>query len=61
MKRFELICFDNGNGNQTQLTCNGYTALELVALLELKKQEIIDAIKEAAGPAKVELDIAKGE
>lgn len=60
MKRFELVCFDDGSGNSSQLTCNGYTAFELVALLELKKQEIIDAIKEAAGPAKLEMGIVNG-
>lgn len=61
MKRFELIVFDDGNGNQTQLTSNGYTALEIMALLELKKQEVIDCIKESAGPAKFEVNILKGE
>ena len=40
------------------MTCDGYTAFELVALLELKKQEIIDAIKEAAGPSKLEMEVA---
>lgn len=60
MKRFELVCFDDGSGNSSQLACDGYTAFELVALLELKKQEIIDAIKEAAGPAKLKMDIENG-
>lgn len=60
MKRFELVCFDDGSGNSSQLTCDGYTAFELVALLELKKQEIIDAIKEAAGPAKLEMEVENG-
>lgn len=60
MKRFELVCFDDGSGNRAQLTCDGYTAFELVALLELKKQEIIDAIKEAAGPAKLKMEVENG-
>ena len=63
MKKFELICTDEGyeKGNQTQLHSEGYTALELIALLELKKQEIIDAMKEAAGPAHIEVEHMKGE
>lgn len=60
MERFELDCFDDGSGNRAQLTCDGYTAFVLVSLLELKKQEIIDAIKEAAGPANLEMGIENG-
>ena len=60
MKRFELVCFDDGRGNSSQLSCDGYTAFELVALLELKKQEIIDAIKESAEPAKLEMEVENG-
>lgn len=60
MKRFELVCFDDGSGNSAQLICDGYTAFEVVALLELNKQEIIDAIKEAAGPAKLEMEVENG-
>ena len=60
MKRFELVCFDDGRGNSSQLSCDGYTAFELVALSELKKQEIIDAIKESAEPAKLEMEVENG-
>ena len=42
MKRFELVIETDGNGMKMYGTNDGFNPLELVALLDIKKNDIIE-------------------
>lgn len=61
MKRFEFVVMDDGTGNKSALNNEGYTCFELIALLELKKKEIIDIVMGSTKDVETEVYDSKGE
>ena len=50
MKRFVLVAERDENGTDTlNLSNEGYSAVEIIGLLELKKQDIIQIMNERKG------------